>query len=574
MTAARRLSHAPRHAPRPDAAPLPPVAAAAFTDRLDALRRRIETAYAEATAPLVDATVEVRAVVTALDALAGEDRFDAAASPQTIGATVAAVEARAEEERHARAGVGRRLAEADGAIARLRRLADTIGMVALSARVAAAQVPRESRVHGIFTAEMAESAGQLVAAAGEIEQARGALAGLMASLEAADAEFAALRLDEARGRLAEAEARLEAGAERDREAREAARRSAEAISRRLAELVAALQTGDAICQRLEHAADAGRALADPEGGAATIGPAAGAAAATLIAAQIEAAAEEFAARTRDGDQAAQRLRAELARRGEVERGAAASGLAAMTGTLAAAEAGLGAATALRTRISEVLAGLRDALGALGGKLARLRRVEQQIQTLSINASISCARAGAAGRALMVISHEMAELSAQVRGATRDAAAALENAGAAAEAMIEAGQASGRLPAMRAALEAARADLARRRAAQERTEAALDAARAQCDGLFAALDAMRPGLLPMATALTALAKETPAPDPGAPQPDADDLAAARAWFAARRRACSMEAERRIFDRTVPERYRPAADAAPPPAAAPAGEFEEF
>lgn len=540
--------------------------------QLDALQRLIDERYARATAPLVDATLEVRDLVSGLERLAaaeqGAERTEMAAA---LAELVASAEARSARDGEARREVEARLETADDSIAALRRTANAIGMVALSARVAAARIDTRSRVHGIFTEEMADASAALIAATGEVDRARIRLREHVEESAAEEAGLSALDLGAAARRLSEAETALHAAGSRDAQSRRDAQRSAGEIASRLRDLVAALQAGDAVSQRVGHAAQTQRALGPAE--AAAMGPHAVAVAHALIAAQIRGAAEELSTRSRAGLAAAGRLRNELDRRERIGEAAADREVDDMTEALHEIEKRLTAAARGRSAAATRSTGLRDALAGLHAELDRLHRVEQRTQTLSINASISCARSGEHGRALMVISSEMADLSAAVRGHQREAASCLAAAGEAAERMLR-GEDS-QTGSISGILQQARAELADTRARRKAVANALHAVHGHGDALHQALQQLEPMLAAPLETLETLASGMSPPSAGGRPAEGAALEAARAWFAARRKESSMQSERALFDRAVPQIYRPAETPAPPPAPAAAlDDFEEF
>ncbi|MGG7565341.1 hypothetical protein ACQ5SO_04135 [Rhodovulum sp. DZ06] len=209
-----------------------------------------------------------------------------------------------------------------------------------------------------------------------------------------------------------------------------------------------------------------------------------------------------------------------------------------------AEDRLTAGRAEYARLGDANARLEQAVQGISGRLSHLRRAERRIQTLSVNAAISCARAGPDGRALMVISNEMAELTTWVRDKSAAAATTLERTAAMAAALIGA-DASAAADQLEQACRSA-ADLLEslERHVGETGRRGADAA-AGVATVVAALDGLGPAARPAHDAVAALADEAAARDLVPPRGGAADEAMGD-WFAARRAELSMESERRAFD----------------------------
>ncbi|MGG7565342.1 hypothetical protein ACQ5SO_04140 [Rhodovulum sp. DZ06] len=287
-------------------------------EAIDAARRLVDEGYAAATEPLVDATIAVSGALESFRALSEEARqTPLAALSGAIGEIRAAAETMdAHGADGVRAGRALRatLKTADDALTELRRVARTIDIVALGARVAAAPLPLGARLRAIYTREMSEAAAELSASAARVEEARAGLAAAMEEVEALAGRLGALRLIAVAPALDRALEGLRAHAE-DARARDGARKtSAERALKGLSNLMSALQISDAVSQRLDHMAGLLRRAEEED-----LPPAAMATAKALADGMIAVAAAEFADRRADWRDAAAVLRDTLA--GEAARAA-------------------------------------------------------------------------------------------------------------------------------------------------------------------------------------------------------------------------------------------------------------
>ncbi len=70
--------------------------------------------------------------------------------------------------------------------------------------------------------------------------------------------------------------------------------------------------------------------------------------------------------------------------------------------------------------AEQLVTAQEASKALGGCLNRLERIGQHVRLVSLNASVEAARAGTAGKGLMVIAHEFKSLAEEIQNLSQQA----------------------------------------------------------------------------------------------------------------------------------------------------------
>ncbi len=69
---------------------------------------------------------------------------------------------------------------------------------------------------------------------------------------------------------------------------------------------------------------------------------------------------------------------------------------------------------LARRQAQQLVAAREATKTLGNRLNRLERIGQHVRLVSLNASVEAARAGSAGKGLMVIAHEFKSLAEEIQ----------------------------------------------------------------------------------------------------------------------------------------------------------------
>ncbi len=295
---------------------------------------------------------------------------------------------------------------------RLRKTVDEVEILAVNARIEAAHVVAANTDFSVFTTEMTRLAQLAKSTLDKLAAERDALTALSESAGKLQLDFDRRQSEV----LADINGRLTAGMRMVEDRRRAAVQSAEQVEARskaaetsLNDVVQALQAGDIARQRVEHVAQALKALAD-NGGQAGKGRIC-----RLQAVQLKDT-------ERDLNQAAQRISSrmgELARSGSAIRASGRDAFASAGGSdgdgsfvhdlardLHQAADLLDSAREANRILQDRLEPLSQSVAAMATHLEAVHSVEAEMRVMGLNATLKCSRLGYQGRALGVIAQAL------------------------------------------------------------------------------------------------------------------------------------------------------------------------
>lgn len=343
-------------------------------------------------------------------------------------------------------GLAAKTAEVTTHLARLRKAIGEVGVLAMNAKIQAAQLPEGHGDMAVFTVEIARLGSLALASVDQTEARLARLRGLLAEASAEAAGFDAAKtaeFDRVRARLQDGLGTL--AARRNGAAESAQRvgdRSAE-VGRHVAACIGEIQINDIAAQRIAHVSEAIRVLEgvlDParaQGWLADVAddrraPVAGAVL-RLQAVQLERTREEFGRRVGDlvahmGDLAADA-------RGVLDLAVAAFGARA-GGASFVGELGeqIGATRDLLQKIDATRRTVRGLMettstdfAAMAADLGAIRSIDADMRVMGLNATLRCGRLGRAGVALGVVAQELRACSRRTEEQARHLADALAEA---------------------------------------------------------------------------------------------------------------------------------------------------
>ncbi len=378
--------------------------------------------------------------------LAGGEAEGAARRLEEAVAQVAALIRRDDGHGDTLHDLAAKTAEVTGHLAHLRKAIGEVRVLAMNAKIQAAQLPPGHGDMAVFTVEIARLGNLALDSVDQTEARLARLRGMLAEATAETASFDAAKaaeLDQVRARLQEG---LGTIASRRGGAAESAQRvgdrSAE-VGRHVAACIGEIQINDIAAQRIAHVADAVRVLEgvlDPgraEGWLADIAtdrraPVAGAVL-RLQAVQLGRTRDEFTRRVGElvahmGDLAANArgvldlaVSAFGARAGGVSFvGELGAQIAATQALLRNMDAARGTVRGLMETTSADFAGMATDLGAI-------RSIDADMRVMGLNATLRCGRLGHAGVALGVVAQELRACSRRTEEQARHLAAALAEA---------------------------------------------------------------------------------------------------------------------------------------------------
>ncbi|MBK8084160.1 MAG: hypothetical protein IPK28_10170 [Devosia sp.] len=330
-----------------------------------------------------------------------------------VGRRALAISAELGAEQETLSRMAQVVAAAGHPIAELRRTVKMTGIVAVNARVVAASVVSERDDFSVFTTDIAELSGSAAETVTDFARVYGMLCRVVTEAATARSNFEAAHCDALTALAQDLERGLgSVNAQRARSLAASADtgRMSRAIAERVAEIVMALQVGDATRQRVEHVAMALGELGGAEDDLV-------ASIAELQHRQLVAARETLVEEMAAGEAALSQLCRDTETVLEHTRavhGAAAgsSGLVPLHAALREAVALLADCEAERNKLAQVAGAVADTVRVLLGHVEAVQEIEYKMRLLSLNAAVKCAQLGPRGRALDVISQQLRALTGE------------------------------------------------------------------------------------------------------------------------------------------------------------------
>ncbi len=414
--------------------------------------RSIESAFVTAGGKLATCVGLLNKVLSAFNSLSGT-----IASPELRSAsdTLRAVGPQGREmlkafagERASMARLVGTLASAGGPIHDLHRTIEMIGAVAINARVVAAGMHEDADGLQVFTTDVSDLAKRAAATVGSFQDGYD---GLLVKIRTVNAQSVSFERDY-RATVERLGERLDhhlASLDARRGTASAASAGVEEMSRdftkRVSQMVGALQIGDSVRQRIEHIDQALCLAAQIRGGGVPdelAGQAISAAGrdilahgiARLQAAQLDASLQVFEGEVGAAEATLAALVTDMGRALDEAlrdfhalRGGKGASIADLTAELAEAADRLRECEEERAKIDALTIEVEETVGRLLDCVADVRAVEFNMRILSMNTTISCSKLGERGKALSVVSQQLRELTATMVELSEGSATALEEA---------------------------------------------------------------------------------------------------------------------------------------------------